>query len=128
MYFGLTNAPASFIDLMNRVFCEYLDSFVIVFFYDILVYSKYKEENEKHLRLTLQVLRQHQLYAKSASVNSRLDQSHVLSNKSVEVDPTKTEAVRTSQNLLLPLIFVASLDWLVVIACSWRVFLPLLPH
>ena len=51
-------------DLMNRVFREYLESFVIVFIDDILIYSKTKEENEQHLRLTLQVLRQHQLYAK----------------------------------------------------------------
>ncbi|WP_423778398.1 reverse transcriptase family protein, partial [Campylobacter jejuni] len=64
MSFGLTNAPAAFMDLMNRVFREYLDSFVIVFIDDILIYSKTKEEHEQHLRLTLQVLRQHQLYAK----------------------------------------------------------------
>ena len=51
-------------DLMNRVFREYLDSFVIVFSDDILIYSKTKEEHEQHLRLTSQVLRQHQLYAK----------------------------------------------------------------
>ena len=53
MSFGLTNAPAIFMDLMNRVICEYLDSFVIVFIDDILIYSKTKEENEQHLRLTL---------------------------------------------------------------------------
>ena len=51
-------------DLMNRVFREYLDSFVIVFIDNILIYSRTKEYNELHLRLTLQVLRQHQLYAK----------------------------------------------------------------
>ena len=59
MSFGLTNAPAAFMDRMNNVFCEYLDSFVIVFIDDILIYSKKKEEHEQHLRLTLKVLRQH---------------------------------------------------------------------
>ena len=62
--FGLTNAPATFMDLMNRVFSEYLDSFVIVFIDEILIYSKTKEEHKQQLRLTLQVLRQHHLYAK----------------------------------------------------------------
>ena len=64
MSFGLTNAPTAFMDLMNQVFREYLDSFVIVFIEDILIYSKTKEEREQYLRLTLQVLTQHQLYAK----------------------------------------------------------------
>ena len=64
MSFGLTNAPAAFMDHMNRVFCEYLDSFVIVFIDDILMYSKTKKEHKQHLILTVQVLRQHQLYAK----------------------------------------------------------------
>ena len=59
MSFGLTNAPAAFMDLMNRVFREYLDSFVIVFIDDIIIYSKTKEENEQNLRVTLQVHRQH---------------------------------------------------------------------
>ena len=49
---------------MNIVFNRYLDKFVLVFLNDILVYSKNKEEHEEHLRLTLQVLREHQLYAK----------------------------------------------------------------
>ena len=56
MSFGLTNAPAVFMDLINRVFREYLDYFVIVFIDEILIYSKTKEEHEQHLRLTLLVL------------------------------------------------------------------------
>ena len=64
MSFGLTNAPAAFMDLMNWVFCPYLDRFVIVFIVDILVYSRSELENEIHLGLMLQTLRQHQLYAK----------------------------------------------------------------
>ena len=62
--FGLTNAPATFMCLMNSVFSRYLDKFVLIFLDDILVYSKNEEEHEEHLRLTLQVLREHQLYAK----------------------------------------------------------------
>jgi hypothetical protein len=54
MSFGLTNAPAYFMYLMNTVFMEYLDKFVVVFINDILVYSKSEEEHEEHLRLALQ--------------------------------------------------------------------------
>ena len=62
--FGLTNATASFLWLMNSVFSRYLDKFVLVFLDDILAYSKNEEEHEEHLRLKLQLLREHQLYAK----------------------------------------------------------------
>jgi hypothetical protein len=64
MSFGLTNAPAYFMYLMNKVFMEYLDKFVVVFIDDILVYSRNEEEHEEHLRLVLQKLRENQLYAK----------------------------------------------------------------
>jgi hypothetical protein len=64
MSFGLTNAPAYFMYLMNKVFMEYLDKFVVVFIDDILVFSRSEEEHEEHLRLVLQKLREHQLYAK----------------------------------------------------------------
>jgi hypothetical protein len=62
--FGLTNAPAYFMYLMNKVFIEYLDRFVIVFIDDILVFSRTMEEHEEHLRLVLEKLRSNQLYAK----------------------------------------------------------------
>nr|GFD40618.1 reverse transcriptase [Tanacetum cinerariifolium] len=62
--FGLTNAPAVFMDLMNRIFHEFLDKFVIVFIDDILIFSKSKEEHEDHLHTVLQSLRQEKLYAK----------------------------------------------------------------
>jgi hypothetical protein len=61
--FGLTNAPTYFMFLMNMVFMEYLDKFVVVFINDILIFSK-TEEHEKHLRLVLEKLRSNQLYAK----------------------------------------------------------------
>ena len=69
MPFGLTNALTTFMDLMHRVFQPYLDQFFVVFVDNILIYSKYEEEHEDHLRVVLQVLRDHQLYSKSANVN-----------------------------------------------------------
>jgi hypothetical protein len=62
--FGLTNAPAVFMDYMNRIFRPYLDKFVIVFIDDILIYSKTVEEHEEHLRLVLGIFKEKQLYAK----------------------------------------------------------------
>jgi hypothetical protein len=64
MSFGLTNAPAFFMHLMYKVFMDYLDTFVVIFIDDILVYSKSEAEHEKHLWLVLQRLREHKLYAK----------------------------------------------------------------
>uniref|UniRef100_A0A1S3YQ53 RNA-directed DNA polymerase homolog n=1 Tax=Nicotiana tabacum TaxID=4097 RepID=A0A1S3YQ53_TOBAC len=64
MSFSLTNAPAVFMDLMNNVFRPYIDSFVIVFIDDILIYSRSKEEHEQHMRVVLQTLREQKLYAK----------------------------------------------------------------
>jgi hypothetical protein len=56
MSFGLTNAPAYFMYLMNKVFIEYLDKFVVVFIDDTLIFSKNEEEYDEHLRLVLQIL------------------------------------------------------------------------
>jgi hypothetical protein len=64
MSFGLTNAPTYFMYLMNKVFMEYLNKFVIVFIDDILIYSRSEEEHEEHLYLVLQKLQDHRLYAK----------------------------------------------------------------
>jgi hypothetical protein len=64
MSFGLTNAPAYFMYLMNKVFMEFLDKFMVVFIIDILIFAKNEEEHDKHLRLVLQKLRENQLYAK----------------------------------------------------------------
>ena len=64
MPFGLTNALAAFMDLMHRVFLPYLNQFVVVFVDDILIYTQSEWEHEYHLRIVLQLLRDHQLYAK----------------------------------------------------------------
>jgi hypothetical protein len=64
MSFGLTYVPAYFMYLMNKVFMEYLDKFMVVFTDDILIFSKTEEDHETHLRLVLEKLRTHQLYAK----------------------------------------------------------------
>ncbi len=61
---GLTNAPATFMRLMNNIFRPYLDKFVVVFLDDILIYSRTLAEHRKHVRLVLDSLREHQLYAK----------------------------------------------------------------
>ena len=64
MPFGLMNAPTTFMDFMHRVFQPYLDQFVVIFVDDILIYSQFEEEHEDHLRIVLQALREHWLYAK----------------------------------------------------------------
>ena len=70
MSFGLTNAPTYFMNLMNKVFMDELDKFVVVFIDDILIYLKSVQEHEQHLRVVLEKLRVHRLYAKFRSVNS----------------------------------------------------------
>jgi len=97
MSFGLTNAPAHFMYLMNSVFMPELDKFVVVFIDDILIYSKTKKEHAEHLRIVLTRLRDHQLYAKFSKCEFWLDKvhflGHVLSAEGVAVDPGKVEDV-----------------------------------
>jgi hypothetical protein len=97
MSFGLTNAPAHFMYLMNFVFMQKLDKFVVVFIYDILVYSKNEEEHEQHLRIILQRLREHQLYAKFSKCVFWLTKvpfiGHVISAKGIAIDPSKVQKV-----------------------------------
>jgi hypothetical protein len=64
MSFGLTNAPTYFMYLMNKIFMEYFNKFMVVFINDILIFSKNEEEHGKHLCMVLQKLRENQLYAK----------------------------------------------------------------
>ena len=97
MPFEMTNAPAAFMDLMNRVFQPYLDQSVVVFVDDILIYSQSEVEHEIHLRIVLQLLRDHQLYAKFIKCEFWLAEmgflGHVISASSVSVDPGKVEAM-----------------------------------
>jgi hypothetical protein len=95
MSFGLTNAPAYFMYLMNKVFMEYLDRFVIVFIDDILVFSKTIEEHEEHLRFVLE--KPNQLYAKFSKCEFWLTKvaflGHIISAGGVSVDPSKVKCV-----------------------------------
>ena len=92
MSFGLTNAPTYFMNLMNKVFMEFLDKFVVVFIDDIIGYSKNEEEHKEHLRLVLEKLREHQLYAKFRKCEFWLKEvgflGHVISGEGIAVDPS----------------------------------------
>ncbi|KAL8124030.1 hypothetical protein AgCh_011875 [Apium graveolens] len=97
MVFGLTNAPAAFMDLMNRVFKQYLDKFVIVFIDDILIYSKTEEHHMEHLRISLEILRKEKLYVKFSKCEFWIKEvqflGHVVNKEGIKVDPAKIEAV-----------------------------------
>jgi hypothetical protein len=97
MSFGLTNAPAYFMNLMNKVFMEYLDRFVVVFIDDILIYSQSDSDHEEHLRLVLQKLRDHQLYAKFSKCEFWIGEvpflGHIISNGGIAVDPAKVKEI-----------------------------------
>ena len=97
MPFGLTNASTSFIRLMNQVFRLFLDKFIIVFIYDILIYSRNKYEHKQHLMMVLQTLSEKQLYAKFSKYEFWLDimkfLGHVILAEGIMVDPQKIEAI-----------------------------------
>ncbi|KAK1692838.1 hypothetical protein QYE76_009535 [Lolium multiflorum] len=97
MSFGLTNAPAYFMNLMNKIFMNFLDKFVVVFIDDILIYSKTEEEHEQHLEIILETLRQHKLYAKFSKCEFWLKEvgflGHILSAGGIAVDPAKIKTV-----------------------------------
>src|SRR3989337_79865 len=93
MSFGLTNAPAFFMHMMNKVFMDFLDKFVVVFIDDIPIYSTSEEDHKEHLRAVLQRLRDHQLYAKFSKCEFWLKQvgflGHILSAEGIAVVPSK---------------------------------------
>jgi hypothetical protein len=106
MSFGLTNAPAYFMYLMNKVFMEYLDKFMVVFIDDILIFSKNEEEHDEHLRLVLYKLRENQLYVKLSKCEFWLKEvsflGHIISEGGIYVDPSKVKDVlswNTPQNV-----------------------------
>ena len=93
-------------DLVNRVFENYLDAFVLVFIDDILVYSKNEGDHMDHLRVVLQVLKDHQLFTKYSKCKFLLRLvvflGHVITSKGVEVKPKKTEAIKNWPRPLAP--------------------------
>ena len=97
MPFGLTNAPATFMDLMNRIFRPYVDQFFAVFIDYILVYSKYRENHDTHLRVVLETLRKKQLYAKLNKCEFWLNEvsflGHIVSKEGIRVNLKKIEVV-----------------------------------
>src|SRR5947208_1448925 len=97
MSFGLTNALAIFSRMMNSIFMEYLDKFVVVYLDDILIYSKNEEEHAEHLRLVLMKLREHRLYAKFSKCEFWLPEvtylGHVIYAKGIAVNPERVKAV-----------------------------------
>nr|GFA41584.1 putative reverse transcriptase domain-containing protein [Tanacetum cinerariifolium] len=98
MAFGLTNAPAVFMDLMNQVCKPYLDRFMIVLIDDILIYSKNRKDHEGHLKLILKLLKEEELYAKFSKCEFWLSKvqffGHVVDSEGIHVDPAKIEAIK----------------------------------
>lgn len=96
--FGLTNAPATFMAMMNDLLRPYLDKFVIVYLDDILIYSKNEDEHEQHIRMVLDILRKNKLYAKLSKCEIFKDEvtflGHRFSANGKEMDPTKVKAIQ----------------------------------
>jgi hypothetical protein len=97
MPFGLTNAPSTFQAVMNDVFREYLDDFVMVYIDDILIFSRTAEYHLRHVKLILERLRQHQLFAKLSKCEfnraSLLLLGHVVGQGGVEMQQSKVQAL-----------------------------------
>jgi hypothetical protein len=97
MSFGLTNAPAHFMYLMNSVFMLELGKFVMVFIDDILIYSRSMEEHEEHLQIVLQWLQKYQLYAKFSKCEFWIKEvpflGHVVSTEGIAMDPGKVKEI-----------------------------------
>lgn len=97
MSFGLTNTPFTFLSLMNEVFKPFLRKFLLVFFYDILIYNGTWKEHLNYLKDTPEILRTHQLYAKRSKCRFGCREvnylGHIVSNMGVKADPSKIQSV-----------------------------------
>jgi hypothetical protein len=122
--FGLTNAPAYFMYLMNSVFMPELDKFVVVFINDILIYSKTEEDHADHIRVILQQLCDHRLYAKFSKCEFWLDSvkflGHTISNEGISINPTKIQEVMDWK----PLTSVHQIHSFLGLAGYYRRFIP----
>ena len=91
--FGLTNAPGTFQNIMNEVLRDVIGKFVLVYLDDIVIYSRNQDEHMQHLRIVLDLLRKHKLYAKLSKCKFMQAEmqflGHIISAKSIQVDPTK---------------------------------------
>jgi hypothetical protein len=122
--FGLTNAPTHFMYLMNSIFMPELDKFVMIFIDDILIYSKSEEEHTRHLRVILQRLRDHQLYAKFSKCAFWMKEvpflEHIISTEGIAVDPSKIQEVLDWKSLRL----VTQIRSFLGLAGYYRWFIP----
>ena len=97
MPFGLTNAPAVFQHMMNDIFREHLDDFVVIYLDDILIFSKNEEEHQKHIRLVLEKLRERGFYAKQEKCLFHQTEMEFLgftaTTEALKMDPKKVETI-----------------------------------
>ena len=99
MFFGLTNMPATFMDLMNSVFKDYLDMYVIIFIDDVIIYSRNKEDHASRLRIVLHSLKDKKLYVKFSKCEFSLKSvsflDHIVFSDGISIDTQKIKVVQS---------------------------------